>query len=398
MFDIILLNIIFILIPILIYIIYSVYENVFGNKSNNLFFGFAIISSVYLITKYSIDFNYLTSIISVLLIICIIKDKKYLYIIFGIYLSICYGLNSNYSILIFIAKYSIEIVIVSNVFNKFEYKIILFYLIECVLDICIGIDYSGVILSHILYALLSYILIVVMNRTDKIIDIYGTIRRVEYEKNFRDSLFKITHEIKNPIAVCKGYLDMLDPNNSTQVNKYISIVKEEIDRTLILMNDFLNLTKLKIDKSIMDISLLIEDIIRNTEALLLELNIEFEYNIIDDDIYIDGDYNRLKQVLINLIKNSAESINNNGLIKLNMKTTNTKVIIIIEDNGIGMSKDVINRVGEPFFTTKTKGTGLGVKLSTEIIEQHDGLIKYTSKEGKGTKVKIELPLYKKIVD
>ena len=73
---------------------------------------------------------------------------------------------------------------------------------------------------------------------------------------------------------------------------------------------------------------------------------------------------------------------------------NKKVVISLEDNGCGMSKDTIKKIGSAFYTTKEKGTGLGVKLSTEIIEQHDGKIKYKSKENEGTVVTIELPLYK----
>lgn len=397
MFDIVLLNMIFILIPIFCYVIYTVYENIFGNKGNDLFFGFAIISSIYLITKYSINFNYLTSIIKVLFLICIIENKRNLFIFVGVYLSIYYGVINDYSMLLFFIEFGIEIIILYILLKnmRFEYKIVIFYLVEIIFGILYGFSFNEAIYLNILYALLSYVLILVMNRTKEIINIYGTVRQIEYEKNFRDSLFKVTHEIKNPIAVCKGYLDMLDTNNSVQVNKYIPIVKEEIDRTLVLMNDFLNLTKLKVDKTIIDISLLLDDLVGSIKALLTELNINFKYDIVDDEVYIEGDYNRLKQVFMNLVKNSAESIPGDkvGLIELNMAIKNNKIVITIEDNGNGMSKDILNRIGEAFLTTKSKGTGLGVKLSIEIIEQHNGTIKYISKEGKGTKVIIELPKY-----
>ena len=115
-----------------------------------------------------------------------------------------------------------------------------------------------------------------------------------------------------------------------------------------------------------------------------------------DEIYIEGDYDRLKQVLINLIKNSIESIKKDdiGLIKLKINYTFKKVCIILEDNGIGMNKETLKRIGEPFYTTKKNGTGLGVKLSKEIVELHNGKIIYESKLGKGTMVKIFLPIKK----
>ena len=111
MFDIVLLNIIFVLIPIVCYMLYSVYENVFGSKYNDLFFGFAIVTSIYLITKYSLNFNYLTSIIKVLFLICLLKNKNILSALICIYLSIYYGIINNYSILMFFVEYFIEIIV-----------------------------------------------------------------------------------------------------------------------------------------------------------------------------------------------------------------------------------------------------------------------------------------------
>ena len=395
MFDIVLLNIIFILITIFCYMLYSIYENVFGSKYNDLFFSFAVVSSTYLITKYSVNFNCLANIAKILFLICLVKNKKKLSIFIYIYMIIYYSTKNN--IVICFTEYTIEIILLYVFKNiKYEYKIGIFYILEIIFGLLLNANYTLVIYLNVIYLALTYILIIAINKTDEIIDIYGTVRQIEYEKNFRESLFRVTHEIKNPIAVCKGYLDMLDTNNSKQVNKYIPIIKEEIDRTLILMNDFLNLTKLKIEKSIIDVSLLLDDLVSNISTLLTELNIKFVYNIIDEEVYINADYNRLKQVFINLIKNSVESIpkGKKGVIKLNMSIKKDNIIISIEDNGSGMNKKTIDRIGEAFFTTKDKGTGLGVKLCTEIIEQHNGTIKYSSKEGKGTIVTVKIPKYK----
>ena len=114
----------------------------------------------------------------------------------------------------------------------------------------------------------------------------------------------------------------------------------------------------------------------------------------DEEVFIKGDYDRLKQVFINLIKNSMESIPKDriGIIKLRMIKKRKNIEIIIEDNGIGMNKETLNKIGEPFYTTKQKGTGLGVKLSKEIIELHKGTIKYSSILNTGTIVKVTLPI------
>ena len=216
------------------------------------------------------------------------------------------------------------------------------------------------------------------------------IKELEKEKQLRTSLFKITHEIKNPIAVCKSYLDMFDINNKDH-ERYIEILKEEMNKILLLLQDFLAMNKIKIEKEILDINLLLEDVVNQFEPVLKEKNIRFKYNICQDEIFVEGDYNRLNQVLINMIKNSIEAIENNGLIKINYEISDN-FKIIIEDNGIGITEDELEKIKEPFYTTKKNGTGLGVSLSIEIIKAHNGNIEYIPLK-KGTKVIIELPIY-----
>jgi len=394
--DYIILNSLFILFPILCYLLYIVYENAIGKTGNDLFLCFAMISSLYLITKYSIYFDYRTDIIKILLLICILKNKKYLSILIACYMSLLSF--DNYSLILILLQYFIEISLLFVFFKdiKDTNKIIIFLVVEILCEISFGyMNISYIIISNLLYVFITYILYRMISKIENLIDLYGTVREVVYEKNFRESLFKVTHEIKNPIAVCKGYLDMLDLNDSKKVNKYIPIVKDEIDRTLTIMNDFLNLTKLNIEKDIIDLSMLIDDITLSIESLLNSYNIHFICENKEDEIYIEGDYNRLKQVFINLIKNSIESIDKSkiGIIKLIILLKKDKVIMTLEDNGSGMNKEVLNKIGEPFFTTKERGTGLGIKLSAEIIELHNGTIKYKSKIDEGTKVRIELPLY-----
>lgn len=400
MFDIILLNAVFIVVPVLVYLLYIVYENVIGKKGNDLFLTFAIFTSLYFIIKYSTYFDYPVDIINILLLLSLLKNKKKTSITLGIFIAIYFGLMNDYSMALTIVEYALQLLLYFVIFKdlKLEYKVSIFALIEIIFGIIYGYyNFLYIIVSNVIYALIGYFVYIAMTMTERIIDVYGTIRVVEYEKEFRDSLFQVTHEIKNPIAVCKGYLDMMDVNNSRQVNKYIPIIKQEIDRTLTLMNDYLNLTKLTVNKSVIDISLLLDDVCNAVEALLIGKSIHFMFDIVDDEIFINGDYDRLKQVFINLVKNSVESIDSSkiGVIKLKM-TVNKKVVITLTDNGKGMDKNTLQKVGTAFYTTKDKGTGLGVKLSMEIIELHNGKIKYSSKLNEGTTVRIELPLYEEI--
>ena len=109
-----------------------------------------------------------------------------------------------------------------------------------------------------------------------------------------------------------------------------------------------------------------------------------------------GDYNRLKQVFINIIKNSIEALENrnNPNISISYKLKKDYVHVYIEDNGCGMSREVLSRINEPFFTTKGTGTGLGITISQEIIQGHGGIIKYSSKKDLYTKVEVILPIDK----
>ena len=254
---------------------------------------------------------------------------------------------------------------------------------------------NQLILDYFLYYVITYFITIFFLKAEKIIEINLTYKQLMKEQQLRESLFKISHEIKNPIAVCKGYLDMFDPNNMEHFSKYIPIIKSEINRTLNLLQDFSACNKIKIECDIVDIGLLLEDITKNFTLMFDNKNIKYQIELLEDEIYINGDYNRLNQVLVNIIKNSIEAIdiNKKSYIKIYTKQTEKEIKIFIKDNGIGISKENMKKINKPFFTTKTNGTGLGLVLSNEIIALHNGTIKYESKEGIGTTVIITLPIY-----
>ena len=212
------------------------------------------------------------------------------------------------------------------------------------------------------------------------------------ELETKKKIFRIAHEIKNPIAVCYGYLDMLDVTDLDKVNKYIPIVRSEINRALVIMDDFLSLSNIAIRNEILDIYLLIEDVYNTMEKLLQEKQVKLIVPKYNGELYIMGDYDRLKQVLVNIIKNAYEA--NSDRITITTNVTNKYVKIIIEDNGDGILPDNLKKVGEMFFTTKASGSGIGINLSKEIISLHNGEIKYDSVVDKGTKVMIKLPIEK----
>ena len=185
---------------------------------------------------------------------------------------------------------------------------------------------------------------------------------------------------------------MINLENKEKANKYINIINQEINRSLNIISDFVEYNKIKVIKEQIDLNMLLEDVYDAFKILVNANNIKLIYNDRkDEDIYLAGDYERLKQVIINMLKNSLESIENKGKIEIYTNIYKKYIDIIIEDTGNGMDEETLSNLTEMFYTTKKNGTGLGVALSNEIIKAHNGELIYTSELNKGTKVTIRLP-------
>lgn len=410
----IILNCVLLLFPLCIYTISNVYSKVKDGKLNSLFFEISLFSSIYLLFRHGMEITslYPMIIFNIPLFIAYTKNKTKTAVLLSTIL-ICYyhstiGLSYltlileyalyyfSYIYVISLKKCSLMHMLSNFVFIKaffVTYKTFSMYrpatsFLFNVLEILLTMS------TFIFIAVFSLKL---LEKAEKILDLNKINSELEKEKLLRASLFKITHEIKNPIAVCKGYLDMIDYNDKNKCQKYIDIVKDQIKRTLILMDDFLDYTKININKEEVDLYMLLEDSCEVVYPLLKSNNITLNYDIPDKELYMNIDYNRMKQVIVNVFKNSIEAIDKRKqkkFIDIKVYEKNDEVAIKIKDNGIGMDAKVLKRVDEMFFTTKQKGTGLGVALSKEIISLHNGSIKYSSQKGKYTIVTIKLPIKK----
>lgn len=395
------LNCIYLLFPFLCYFIYLVYSKVIFEREKLLFLDLAVFSSYYICSRFgnlSVMYSY---IINLPLLIALYKKR----IIPSLIISLCLSslLSSIYSISYLFLFIQYSLVIIFCYLTKFK-SINIFFIITTIFCVIISIMQPSIIicLKNLPYLILFlivmyvvfYLIIRLYNIVENTVNMYYSIEKLTKEKKLYESLFKITHEIKNPIAVCKGYLSMFDLKDEKKAKKYISIIDQEIDRTLILLKDFSDISKINIEKNVMDITMLMEDVCDEV-ALAFNSNIKFKYNIGEEEVMICGDYQRLKQVLLNTIKNAKEAIKKNGTIEVEGKKTNGFYVINIIDNGIGMDNETNKNIGTPFYTTKKEGTGLGVCLSKEIVERHNGSITYFSKLYKGTTVRIMLPIKNK---
>lgn len=400
------LNVVLMAFPILIYFIYNCYRELKCEKYNKILFNLSLITSLYLCLKYgNIESNNKILLFTniPILIAYLKKEPKValtLSIITLVYISDILNLNIIINIVKFLSFHLIYII-----GNKRKIKDNTFILLIAVIQgFFVSIEYyltyqtinissiCWLLVVTIIFYLIPIVLMHLLNLAENITSLYLTVSELEKDKQLKNSLFKITHEVKNPIAVCKGYLDMIDPKNEDKITRYIPIIKQEIDRSLNIMSDFMEFSKIKIENEILDINVLLEDIIEELDLIIDSKNIKMTSRITKDEIFINGDYNRLKQVFVNLIKNSMESIEGKGKIEIITHTLKEKYYIEITDTGCGMDEYTLSKIKELFFTTKQKGSGVGVSLSNEIIKAHNGTIDYYSKVGKGTKVVVKLPI------
>ena len=405
-FDTMILDIILIALPLTVYLLYLAYTKTFNKKENELLIVVTIFTILYLLFKYTrpLYMNMPFMIINIPLIIAYIKKSKIPIVVTSVIMvAYYYSFYQNY-LPIILLEYLLYYLFYLKLFKEFKVHdfILIFTTIKVVITLILlsyqnyvfPVYVSEIIIEGIYLYAVANIIIYFLNKTEEVLKLHMNIKEIKHNEQIHTSLFQITHEIKNPIAVCKGYLDMFDSENPKHFKKYIPILKDEINRTLLLLEDFLAMNKVKINKDIIDINLLIEEVIKNIDMLCQENNIKLTTKIIDDDIYINADYNRLTQVFINLLKNSIEAIpkDKNGKIIVHERMKENHIIITIKDNGKGMSKELLNKIKAPFYTTKQRGTGLGVSLSDQIIKAHNGTLNYESKEGEYTKVTITLPI------
>ncbi|HFJ9298117.1 ATP-binding protein [Bacillus paranthracis] len=202
----------------------------------------------------------------------------------------------------------------------------------------------------------------------------------------------VAHEVRNPLTVIKGFIQLFQINKEDQ-EKYFDLMLSEIERIEAILQEFLSIAKtdeLSTEKK--NLYQIFKNVVSliNTKAIMT--NIQVELYTDSKDIIIECSENQLKQVFINILQNSIEAMPDGGRISIHIKEIGKDGIIIsVIDKGIGIPEERIKRLGEPFYSTKEKGTGIGLMLSYKIIESHQGNISIMSEVGVGTTVTIYLP-------
>lgn len=202
----------------------------------------------------------------------------------------------------------------------------------------------------------------------------------------------VAHEIRNPLTALKGFTQLLKAKYDDH-SHYFDIMAGEIDRINLIVNEFMTLAKPHFSQfSSGHIEPIMQSVlsILETQAILLNVEIKVELGLEMPAVYCNE--NQLKQVFLNVIKNAIEAMPGGGVVDISaVLTAENDICIRIKDEGQGIPEELIAKIGEPFVTTKEKGTGLGLMISSRIIEAHNGTLHLYSKQNEGTTIEIILP-------
>lgn len=202
----------------------------------------------------------------------------------------------------------------------------------------------------------------------------------------------IAHEIRNPLTSIRGFIQLFQSSQLDPENFY-DIILSELDRINFIVGELLFLAKPQATQyRLADLNSLIFDVLLLLQPQATLKGIEIKLRV-TESVYILCEKSHLKQVFINLIKNSIEASSQDGTILVKtVKLSNELIQIQCIDYGCGIPRELIPRLGEPFYTTKAKGTGLGLMVSNKIIKDHRGELHIESEMNKGTTITITLPI------
>jgi two-component system, sporulation sensor kinase B len=319
-----------------------------------------------------------------------------------------YYLGVNTGFYVSIAEYLLVGLMLLFMINKYSsypfFKKIATASFICVLPTIIGIPIAFLFID--MEAVKIAIFLVVVSLIGIICMIYlleNTIEKtymmIELHKMEKESIVShlaasVSHEVRNPLTVTKGFIQLLkDKYSHTEDKVYFELALEELKNAEMIISDFLTYAKPAIEK--------IEDGDMYTE-LQHSINVITPYanmnniNLVFKGIPtpFKGDMQKIHQVYINIFKNCIEAMPKGGTLSVSQSTDSKNITIIIKDTGIGMSKEQLLRLGEPYFSTKENGTGLGMMVAFSIIKSMGGTYKVQSEPRIGTSFFITFPTVK----
>ncbi|WP_404432458.1 ATP-binding protein [Sutcliffiella horikoshii] len=208
------------------------------------------------------------------------------------------------------------------------------------------------------------------------------------------------HEIRNPITTVRGFIQFINSDTKDEnLKQFAPLILDELDRTNKIITNYLTVARpTNFTLSYIDVNKALQDSVELLRPFGSYRNVSIDLKL-EGEHYIYSDEQHLKQVLMNIIKNGIEAVEEEqgGYVKIvkNPADERGQVEITFVDNGIGMSEEQLEKLGLPYYTTKTKGTGLGSMITNRLIHEMKGKIHYESKVHNGTTVTVILPTVSK---
>ncbi|WJV18374.1 PAS domain S-box protein [Rossellomorea marisflavi] len=242
----------------------------------------------------------------------------------------------------------------------------------------------------------------ILNNEGSLIGISAIIRDLSEKKHHENLLKKseqlamigqlaagVAHEIRNPLTTLKGFLQLMDERKEDDF--YLTVIKGELDRIEIITNEFLALARPRaVQFSLTSLTRLLTSSVDFIKMECLKQGVDVRFAVEEAQVYCDS--NQMKQVILNVMKNALEAMQDGGLLNVQLENDGHHAKISIQDNGSGIPPERMKHLGEPFYSTKEKGTGLGLMICQKIIKEHNGSLSIQSNLEEGTSVDILLPL------
>ncbi|MBB6177329.1 two-component system sporulation sensor kinase B [Anoxybacillus tengchongensis] len=203
----------------------------------------------------------------------------------------------------------------------------------------------------------------------------------------------ISHEIRNPLTVVKGFMQLMKAKDISEEAKeqYMNIALEELNRACAIIDDYLTFAKPFPEKiEPLHVQQELEKVIHMLRPLANMHGVQIVATLTPATVIGNAQY--FRQCFLNIIKNGIEAMENGGALYVDVHVDEKAATIVVRDEGEGMTKEQLARFGEPYFSTKEKGTGLGAMVSIRIIEMMNGTWNIKSEKGRGTTITVSFPL------
>lgn len=202
----------------------------------------------------------------------------------------------------------------------------------------------------------------------------------------------IAHEIRNPLTSLKGFIQLMSTGRVPH-SRYFAIMKSELHLIESIISELLMLSKPQLSEMAqIDISQLLDEAVRNLDNQAKLRQVKIVLAAERQPLFVLGVAGQLKQVFLNVLRNAIESMQNGGTVKVELAQNQGETIVVrIQDQGSGIPREQLSKIGQPFYTTKDEGTGLGLMVTYKIIDNHRGQIQAESELGVGTTFTITLP-------